>query len=678
MPRVPATSREEPVTTYKDVLSLLRPVSVEAATGAYTPLPKLMLAGMAEPLEVPPSPQTLRSVAARYIGASQAAIVPACDVNILGDWERVLHRHLYSTIEGIRHDDRLALSHLSIDPQHETSSLSPRCRCDNAIATLVVLLATPNVRALNLNMMQNGQITHAWRGKYTIGSQYALMPPGTSLVGHATKLRGAPPRVALVFYVVRSVIPTAVGLRRHVALRLHALAASDNYGVLNGVQVHRCGRHATPDWRALEPFHTAFLDALLDAGCYDVGLAVYSPMTGIERLLLQSPVPVPITLVGAKCTEYVEIDDDSWPCYGFCVAMIFWPKRHLVNVMGGAAFASAMRSLPAACARMYVTEAASVFATKCMRTHAAGGDQRQLTADHDAMLQLLQDNGDVDCVHRFLRHCATVTATCPLPLLAPWIQHQLAKYGWEPLANALDSLVSRWCSNESVKHAASLVASLAGATDAPVCAPLVQPFVFECIQRLWATVVTGLVQLRTLESRRQDALQRLLIDALYLEHYCDDRADTDRWLQTRLPPFTIRLVDAFVWQPTKSVAEIFARLARRAPCRLLVLLPEALTTAFQHNSGIHISPLVTCILDGLDANKHVEVPTTSLTSLRWLLEQNATRSRIDEAYLEGCWRREDVRSSSDDSGASSFGSDDDSSSDGDLSNDDDLSIVWGV
>ncbi|EQC26557.1 hypothetical protein SDRG_15648 [Saprolegnia diclina VS20] len=610
-------------------------------------LPVLQIAGMSKPLKLPSSDPMLRKVAERYPKKSatllrrqavsgenvvlvwgpkrirQTTIVPAADVEISDDWTSSLHCELSTVLKCIRPDDRLALSHLSIDSLHDAASLAPITRHDDAIATLVVLLAPADACQLGLDFVQKDSVaTHPWRELETHCVHYALLSPETKLVGTGTTVRKAPPRVALVFHVLRASLHADrdVGPIYRSILFLKQLAMHPPLGLLYGVHIHLCRRHAAPDWGALEPTHTALLDALLASECYGIGLAVYSEVDGILHFARhhQSATVASTDLRHVQITELVTPPSNR-PRYGINVVLVFWPKQHLVNVMGGAAFATAMRAEAPAVARAFVADAASVFCTTSVVTRSHRGHPPPPTTTRCSS-------------------CSTTLATSTAFVAfcdTPWIQNQLAKYGWEPLADALNILVSRWCSDNGVEHATLLVASLAGVTNAPVCAPLDQDYVYECIRRLWATLHTAFLKPHVLEPMPDDTLQQIVADALYMEHYCDRGADTDRWLQAHLPAVALSLVDGFLWPPTASVVDVVCKELRRP----LVHLPLAFSMALAHNTALNLESLLNTMLHHVDACvKDVVVTQTSLMRLLWLLERDPSRC-LDQAYLQASWRQ---------------------------------------
>ncbi|EQC31169.1 hypothetical protein SDRG_11096 [Saprolegnia diclina VS20] len=555
----------------------------------------------------------------------QVTIVPGADIRFHDGWDTELHAHLSTDAKCIRPSNQLVLAHLVIDPRRGAPSLALATRPRDTIATLVVLLAPEDPHELHLKLERNGA-THAWSEASEDPVQYAFLPVGASLV--AAKSHGASPRVALVFHVTGSSALSYddTGAIRRVDALLSKLSASSTIGVVRGIQMDLCRNCTTPEWSALPPLHKAFLHGLLRSAAYDVGLAAYSQHFGIQHFDPHpaSPGAALVDMRDVKLDELVATGEGAR--YEYSVVLVFWPKRHLFQALGVAAFASAMRSFAPAAAHPYAVAITNAFGTEYLRTDSTA-------ASHEALLQWLCDEDNVDGICRYLSAEALVDATCPWSLLAPWIQQQLAKYGWTPLAKAMNDLVARWC----VDHAASLVASLAGVTDAPVCAPLEQDFVYECIRQLWVTLHTALLNPRVGATMQDDVLQRLLTDALHIEHYCYDQADMARWINARLPanhllmlPTDVfSIIESFVWPTTSPVADIFGGMHS---CSLLL---GAMATALVHNAALNASPRVPCTWHCDDGSGTETVVAVSVSRLLSLLERNP-RQKIEVAFLDDC------------------------------------------
>ncbi|KDO23919.1 hypothetical protein SPRG_10065 [Saprolegnia parasitica CBS 223.65] len=76
----------------------------------------------------------------------------------------------------------------------------------------------------------------------------------------------------------------------------------------------------------------------------------------------------------------------------------------------------------------------------------------------------------------------------PSMALAHSLHATLMTVGWEPLARAMTTMLTRWhkyTSDRPLSHSFRLVASLAGVADHPVCPRLDLPFVSELIKLCW-------------------------------------------------------------------------------------------------------------------------------------------------------------------------------------------------
>ncbi|EQC31168.1 hypothetical protein SDRG_11095 [Saprolegnia diclina VS20] len=246
----------------------------------------------------------------------QTTIVPGDSLVFLDNWAPALCFELSTDLKCIDPNDGIELSHLSIDSLYDASSLVPSTSTlrKDVIATLVVLLAPMDAREINLKLVQAG-VAVPWREANTNAVHYALVPTEASLVASAVPAQGAPPRVALIFRVVRSSAHTARGLAMidRGALYLEKLAPISALGNRSGIQVGR--RDQLPDLEALPVLLRAFLDALLGSNCYDIGLAEYSQETGIQLLGMheQSSPVKQRDFLNVVLDEYVLTDDNEQP-----------------------------------------------------------------------------------------------------------------------------------------------------------------------------------------------------------------------------------------------------------------------------------------------------------------------------------------------------------------------------
>ncbi|EQC39910.1 hypothetical protein SDRG_02566 [Saprolegnia diclina VS20] len=606
---------------FEAAYDLLHAPSTFAASGALPhPAPILLtLAGMDEPLSWPLGAAQAKQIATLY---PDTKVIPSSDIVIDQRYAQHYDDMLSTVYDGSvdavvpSSDAKMVLSHMVVDDIGDAESFCLRPTDDEAICATtfgVVILWLPSAH-------KGGALTLTYGGQsHTVDDNTPLVETAFAATFLSTTITSeaitSGRRVALVYrlYYIDGpmhLVPPTLDA---------AIAAFKALGQSGVATIQRVGTELfTSDDRlsfeSLMGLDMAFVDALVATGCYDVGLADLTGTT-IETFLPHPSCGIPDDVV-RDCRRttiegFLSLPPPTAPeFHGPSRAIVFWPKRHRLNLVGMAkAFFILAQRLTAqdnkddddaylgiSKTRELVLAAMSIFhvsnplpiESHAMRIYLSVERQQQHVPRHlKRMQRILVALKNVELSSLFISDYITVEDVLPLVDIAPVIHSLLAMHGWGPLETAVLRLVQRWIRTHA-DEALHLLTSLAGLdTESPVCPSLGQALDAELFKRCYHVVraTPGLLTNKRLQNRGPIFLKGLLL----LEHYVQTTvAQLYDANYVRLPPVLVTAIDAYLFPALPAVMsfdlpthgldllqDIAVGLASAARCQPLLPLPVA-------------------------------------------------------------------------------------------------------
>ncbi|EQC31922.1 hypothetical protein SDRG_10439 [Saprolegnia diclina VS20] len=193
----------------------------------------------------------------------------------------------------------------------------------------------------------------------------------------------------------------------------------------------------------------------------------------------------------------------------------------------------------------------------------------------------------------FISDHLDIASSMPLATVAHWLHATLTTVGWEPLAKAMATMLTRWrmyALDRPLGHGYRLVASLAGVADHPVCPRLDLPFVLELIKLCWTVITTDLPapgDLGDCHDARGCISSVLLLEA----HVLSGKG----WFTNTLPTILCIEIDTYLL-PANTIERHVAYWMQREPFDVVA---PSLVSATKRNPQLRISKRRAALADAL-------------------------------------------------------------------------------
>ncbi|EQC28437.1 hypothetical protein SDRG_13765 [Saprolegnia diclina VS20] len=511
------------------------------------------------------------------------AVVPAAHLAFeSADWHQMLDaacQHLTAKFAS-QNAVSLELSHLVLDSKGSAASLVPARRPAHSMGTMYLLLPS-HYKGGGMTLLNDGS-KHTWKHDAFLTRLHCLAQATATTIFVDPITHGT--RVLLVYHLLNASHSTHF---KDAVAKLSAAASSMSF------QVGALGLSQPNPKLSLEtllPVELDFVQALRASGDYDVVLAehpIYVNFTGtydirlagkkqktdawkpghkgygprIHRFQALPGAPLPDAIaagvqdleVEVRLFEKSPLHYDNYQ--GTRYAIVFWPKCRRLDC---ASLADAVNALLHAAQQ------------PCPSPNALLG-QRSVIALADALLARLGRSDEVarptyaqslttyGAALILLRHLPTVqrlvgkilrsgtSSTC-FEKVASMLFKLLAAFGWEPLSEALHTMMRRWAATScGLQRCYQLVARWAGAAPSPL--GLKQPFAVELIVSLWSTIAAKFEHALDQEDDETSAKDARIVFAssLSLELYVTHpKRVRERWLANSLPDRAVAIVASFL------------------------------------------------------------------------------------------------------------------------------------
>ncbi|KDO15911.1 hypothetical protein SPRG_18551, partial [Saprolegnia parasitica CBS 223.65] len=190
---------------------------------------------------------------------------------------------------------------------------------------------------------------------------------------------------------------------------------------------------------------------------------------------------------------------------------------------------------------------------------------------------------NVAMTSHFISDHLDITPSMPLATVAHWLHATLMTVGWEPLARAMTTMLTRWHKHtldRPLSHGFRLVASLAGVVDHPVCPRLDLPFVSELIKLCWPVITKDLPAPGDVKDGH-DA-RGLIASVLLLEAHV---LSGEGWFTNKLPTILCIEIDSYLL-PANTIEQHIDHWMQREPFDVVA---PSLVSATKRNPQLRIN-----------------------------------------------------------------------------------------
>ncbi|EQC42881.1 hypothetical protein SDRG_00599 [Saprolegnia diclina VS20] len=566
--------------------------------------PAFALDGVDGPLAWPWTSTQEQQLTALY-----TSIIPAAKIAMLEmeTWETYLDMKILPALQRslyVNSPVRVVLSHLCIDSVGTT--LAPTPEIPHVVGTLVVSLPST---------YEGGELT------FTNGTDTQVLTAsreGVQLFASFNKITSAPitsgRRVVLVYALTCDAQSWEPPVTRDDVIEAFAAIANDPPSDIPCIALGT--RMQMLSTYLLERIDKTLVDVLVATGGYDValvGLEQYASYwyafedadghwvhfdTRVTDYMSHEAWNVPRTVLSGLYATTVEHFVDSKGIGSDetvrpKTAILFWPKRFRVTIVGPSGAVSLLR----AAFDHGQLDDLGLGLHDCMIGALTTFDNvigRTNDDEKIAMFHLLLQYEDVELLQRFIRDTLCISSsqdTRP----AQCIYTSLETFGWPTLLPAIEGFLARAANEGDANAICHLLASLAGLTSESdaVCPPLQQPYIGEFLKACWQTL---LVEPNFWPGWTPTE------HCILLDWYFDDVLPTrpgDNYLGQWLTPPLLLVVDSFVY--SRRVGSPAALLAAPSTWHRLKYLPRALLAVTRLQPSLHQAPYTAAITMALTA-----------------------------------------------------------------------------